>query len=107
MTMAETAEKEAGAKMSHYLNFFNFFFRDLEYDDGFYGGTFTAPDDGVSYGVSCRFLYDRIEGKLVDIWDNTKPVEEIMQDMPMSIYWLDRKLEKNGKLEKKESRICY
>ena len=78
MTTAETAEKEAGAKMSHYLNFF---FRDLEYDDGFYGGTFTAPDDGVS----CRFLYDRIEGKLVDIWDNTKPVEEIMQDMPMSI----------------------
>ena len=32
MTTAETAEKEAGAKMSHYLNFF---FRDLEYDDGF------------------------------------------------------------------------
>ena len=50
--------------MSHYLNFY---FRDLEYDDGFYGGTFTAPDDGVS----CRFLYDRIEGKLIEILDNT------------------------------------
>lgn len=86
--------------MGHYLNFY---FRDLEYDDGFYGGTFTAPNEGVS----CNFLYDREERRSIEIWDNTKPVEEIMQDMPMSIYWLDRKLEKNGKLKKNERRICW
>ena len=86
--------------MGHYLNFY---FRDLEYDDGFYGGTFTAPNEGVS----CNFLYDREERRSIEIWYNTKPVEEIMQDMPMSIYWLDRKLEKNGKLKKNERRICW
>ena len=86
--------------MGHYLNFY---FKDLEYDDGFYGGTFTAPDDGVA----CKFLYDREKRQIIDIWDNTQPVEEIMQDMPMSIYWLDGKLEENGKLEKNERRICW
>ena len=97
---AEKAEKAVTTVMGHYLNFY---FRDLEYDDSFYGGTFTAPDDDVA----CKFLYDREKRQIIDIWDNTQPVEGIMQDMTMSIYWLDRKLEKNGKLEKNESRICY
>ena len=85
------------------MSYLNFYFRDLEYDDGFYGGTFSAPD----YGVSCKFLYDREKREIIDIWDNSKPVEEIMKDMLQSIYWLDSKLEEKGTLRKNESRICY
>ena len=40
-------------KMGAY--YINFYFHNIEYDDGFYGGEFSAPD----YRVYCKFLYDR------------------------------------------------
>ncbi len=35
--------------------YINYYFHNIEYDDGFYGGEFSAPD----YRVYCKFLYDR------------------------------------------------
>lgn len=81
----------------HYVNFY---FRNVEYDDGFYGGEFSSPDTGVH----CEFLYDRKAQEFISIWNNSKPVDEIM---PIPIWWLDRRLEENGELRKSESRICY
>jgi len=84
-------------KMGGYINYY---FHNIEYDDGFYGGEFSAPD----YRVYCKFLYDRETKEFIDIWDNTQPIDEIL---PIPIWWLDNKLEKNGKLGKHESKVSY
>ena len=76
----------------------NYYFHNIEYDDGFYGGEFSALDDRVY----CKFLYDRETKEYIDIWDNTQPIDEIL---PIPIWWLDKKLEKNGKLGKHESKV--
>lgn len=83
-------------KMGAY--YINYYFHNIEYDDGFYGGEFSAPD----YRVYCKFLYDRETKEFIDIWDNTQPIDEIL---PIPIWWLDNKLEKNGKLGKNESKV--
>ena len=85
-------------KMGAY--YINYYFHNIEYDDGFYGGEFSAPD----YRVYCKFLYDRETKEFIDIWDNTQPIDEIL---PIPIWWLDNKLEKNGKLGKHESKVSY
>lgn len=83
--------------MGYYINFY---FKYIEYDNGFYGGIFSSPDSEVY----CEFLYDREKEEFVDIWNNSKPVEDIL---PIPIWWLDKKLEENGKLNKNESKISY
>ena len=85
-------------KMGGY--YINFYFHNIEYDDGFYGGEFSASD----YRVYCKFLYDRETKEFIDIWDNTQPIDEIL---PIPIWWLDKNLEKNGELGKHESKVSY
>lgn len=82
--------------MAHYINFY---FRELCYDDDEITGVFSAPDSDVK----CSFSYNR-HTEECRIWNNNRPVEEIE---PLPIYWLLRKLEKDGKLNERESRICY
>ena len=50
--------------------YINFYFKNIEYDDGFYGGEFSSPDSDVY----CEFLYDRKAKEFIDIWNNSKPV---------------------------------
>lgn len=71
----------------------------MSYDDQAYCGVFEAPD----YGVYCEFFYDR-KSEDVEVWNNSIPVEEIL---PIPIWWIDRKIEKNGKLRKSEPHIFY
>ena len=78
--------------------YINYYFHNIEYDDGFYGGEFSS----LTFGVYCKFLYDRETKEFIDIWDNTQPIDEIL---PISIWWLDNMLEKNGKLGKHESKV--
>lgn len=85
-------------KMGSY--YINFYFKNIEYDEGFYGGEFSSPDSDVH----CEFLYDRATKEFIDIWNNSKPVDEIL---PIPIWWLDKKLEENGELRKNESKISY
>lgn len=47
---------------------------------------------------AASFLYDRNTGEFIDIWNNSKPVEDIL---PLSIWWLDKKHIENGMLQKK------
>ena len=51
-------------KMSGF--YVNFYFKNIEYDDGFYGGEFSSPDSDVY----CEFLYDRKAQEFIDIWNN-------------------------------------
>ena len=78
----------------------NYYFKNIEYDDGFYGGEFSSPDSDVY----CKFLYDRKTKAFIEIWDNSKPIEDIM---PIPKWWLDRRLEKNGSLRQNECKISY
>ena len=80
---------------AHYINYYS---HNIEYDDGFYGREFSAPD----YDVYCKFLFDRETKEFIDIWDNTQPIDEILT---IPIWWLDNMLEKNGKLGKHESKV--
>ncbi len=80
--------------------YINFYFKNIEYDEGFYGGVFSSPDSDVY----CEFLYDREKKEFVEIWNNSKPVEDIL---PIPIWWLDKKLEENGKLNINECKISY
>lgn len=82
--------------MAHYINFY---FKDLIYDDDYYLGRFLAPDNKVF----CEFEYNRRTRDVI-ILNNNLSVEEIM---PIPIWWLDRKLEKNGRLRSTESKISY
>ena len=80
--------------------YINFYFKNIEYDDGFYGGEFSSPDSDVY----CKFLYDRKTQEFIDIWNNSKPIDDIL---PIPIWWLDMRLEENGELRKNESKISY
>ena len=82
--------------MGHYINFH---FSEICYDDDEIIGEFSAPDSDVQ----CSFLYNRHTDEYL-IWNNNKPPEEIK---PLPIYWLLRKLKETGKLNERESRICY
>lgn len=82
--------------MAYYINYY---FKDLIYDDDYYLGTFSAPDNDVF----CEFEYNR-HTKQFCIWNNNRSIEEIM---PIPIWWLDRKLEQNGHLRSNESKISY
>ena len=72
----------------------------MEYDDGFYGGVFSSPDSGVYY----EFLYDRYTREIIEIWNNSKPIKDIL---PLPKWWLDKKLNENGILQKNECIISY
>ena len=82
--------------MHHYINFY---FRNIKYDESHYEGLFECPD----LKLSCEFDYDR-RSKMVKIWNNTHSEEEIL---PLPIWWLDMKLEENGKLNSMEAKISY
>ena len=82
--------------MAYYINYY---FKDLVYDDDYYLGTFSAPDNDVF----CEFEYNR-HTKQFRIWNNNRSIEEIM---PIPIWWLDRKLEQNGQLRSNENKISY
>lgn len=79
--------------------YINFRFDELCYDKDEIIGKFSASDDDVY----CSFSYNRNTEKC-EIYDNNKPVEEIE---PLPIWFLLRKLEKTGKLNIRESRICF
>lgn len=80
-------------------SYINFYFKDIEYSDEYYKGNFSCPD----LGVECDFYYNRVTEQ-IDIWNNNVDEEELL---PIPIFWLDYKLEKNGKLNKTESKISY
>lgn len=79
--------------------YINFYFKNISYDDSYYSGEFHAPDNDVV----CEFKYNR-HTKEIDIWNNNKAIEDIL---PIPIWWLDKKIDENGKLKKYESRVCY
>ncbi len=81
--------------MAHYINFA---FKNLECDNEFYRGEFSS--DG---GIYCEFTYDR-KTEEFKIRNNSIPIEELL---PLPVWWLDLKLEKNGKLNKTEAKISY
>ena len=54
-------------------------------------------------GIECDFNYNRITGG-IDVWNNSVDEEELL---PIPIWWLDKKLKENGKLNKTESKISY
>ena len=53
--------------------YINFYFKNLLYDDDYYLGTFSAPDNDVV----CEFEYNR-HTKQFRIWNNNQPIDEIM-----------------------------
>ena len=79
--------------------YINFCLENIEYDGEFYSGNFSSPDAGVY----CEVLYDRVTKKFVEIWDNSKLVEDIL---PIAIYWLDWKLEKMDIYVKRKVRLA-
>lgn len=79
--------------------YINFYFRELCYDDDEITGEFSAPDNGVE----CSFSYNRRTDEC-KIWNNNRPLEEIE---PLPVFFLLRKLKETGKLNERESRICY
>jgi len=79
--------------------YINFCLENIEYDGEFYSGKFSSPDAGVY----CEVLYDRVTKKFVEIWDNSKLVEDIL---PIAIYWLDWKLEKMDIYVKRKVRLA-
>ena len=82
--------------MAYYINYY---FKNLIYDDGYYLGIFSAPDNHVF----CEFEYNRLT-KVFRIWNNNKPITEIL---PIPIEWLDYKLEQHGLLRNNESKISF
>ena len=82
--------------MAYYINYY---FKDLIYDNDYYLGAFSAPDNDVF----CEFEYNR-HTKQFRIWNNNRSIEEIM---PIPIWWLNRKLEQNGHLRSNENKISY
>lgn len=79
--------------------YINFYFRELEVDGDKVSGFFDSPD----VESSCNFIYD-LKTKEYDIWNCSKPEDELV---PLPFYWLDMKLEENGYLRNRESKISY
>ena len=42
--------------------------------------------------------------EIIEIWNNSKPIEDTL---PLPIWWLDKKLNENGILQKNECKISY
>ena len=84
--------------MSFYINYI---FSEIEYNDDTFMGVFETW--GEEDGVFCRFFDDR-KIKQAIIWDNNKPIDEII---PLPIHWLEFKLSTNGQLNKREAKISY
>ena len=81
--------------------YINYVFSEIEYDDTMFKGVFETW--GEEDGVFCRFSHNRKTNQTI-IWDNNKPIIEIT---PLPIHWLEFKLSRNGKLNKRESKISY
>ncbi len=81
------------------MYYINYCFKNIQYDDSIYMGTFESTD----FNVACKFIYDR-KTKKIEIWDNNKPIEDIL---PLPIHWLDWQLEKNGKLNTNEHKVSW
>lgn len=79
--------------------YINFYFKNIIYDEKSILADFLSRDDDVF----CSFEYDLQTGEC-RIWNNNKPIEEIT---PLPVYWLKRKLERDGVLKENEHRICY
>ena len=82
--------------MPYYINYC---FQKLVYDEKTIVGEFSAPEQNIQ----CCFAYDR-QTEECTIWDNNRPADEIL---PLPLPWLRWKLEKNGQLKEKESKISY
>ena len=81
------------------MHYINFYFKKLVYDDQTIMGVFLSRDDDIT----CSFSYNR-KTRQCDIWDNNKPVEDIV---PLPVYWIERRLEEKGHLNENESKISY
>ena len=83
--------------MIHYINFF---FNNIEYDENYYHAEFSSPD----VNVHCNFRYNRKTKCCEEIWNYNRPPEEIE---PIPVWWLEKKMQENGKLYRCESKISY
>ena len=83
--------------MIHYINFF---FNNIEYDENYYQAEFSSPD----VNVHCNFRYNRKTKCCEEIWNYNRPPEEIE---PIPVWWLEKKMQENGKLYRCESKISY
>lgn len=77
-------------KMGGY--YINFYFHNIEYDDGFYGGEFSALDSRVY----CKFLYDR---KQRNLSTSGKILNPLMKFFQFQFGGLIRSLKRMGSLE--------
>lgn len=82
--------------MSRYINYY---FKNLKHQNSIISGSFESPD----VDIYCDFIF-YTDDMTIDIFNNNKPVEEIL---PLPVHWLIMKLEKNGKLNENESKISY
>lgn len=78
----------------------NFAFHDLVYDATKFMGRFESLEADKAV---CYFSYDRETGE-TEIWGNNYPVDELL---PLPIYWLEYRLEQNGRLNQDEVKISY
>ncbi|MDY4670891.1 MAG: hypothetical protein SO415_13000 [Oliverpabstia sp.] len=83
--------------MIHYINFF---FNNIEYDENYYQAEFSSPD----VNVHCNFRYNRKTKCCEEIWNYNRQPEEIE---PIPVWWLEKKMQENGKLHRCESKISY
>ena len=79
--------------------YINFYFKELKMNDNIVKCVFDSPDNDVY----CKFEYD-INTRQFKIFDNNKPIEDIT---PIPFYWINKKLEENGKLNEIEAKISY
>lgn len=79
--------------------YINFYFRNLIQNENVVEGIFDAPDSEAF----CRFRYD-LNTQKYEIWDNNKPEEDLL---PIPFWWLEKKINENGKLKESECKISY
>ncbi len=95
----ESFIKQTKRSVQSKVLYINFYFTNLQYDDDMIMGDFLSRDSDVQ----CRFIYNRRTEK-VEVFENNKPLEDIL---PLPIWWLNLKLEENGKLNETEAKISY
>lgn len=79
--------------------YINYYFENLEHTGDTVTGHFKSPD----VNVFCDFIYN-LSTKEYEISNYSETPEEIL---PIPFYWLDMKLEENGKLERTEAKISF
>ena len=81
------------------MYYINFYFKELTTEGEFASGIFECPD----LDVFCRFYYN-MKNKEYKIWDNNIALEELL---PIPFYWLDKKMDERGFLNKTEAKISF